>query len=630
MKLKPTLYIFLLMQAFSLISFGQGSIQRKADSTKNIINSQDLSTSELLESYNWLAAYSQPLEQIEYGEKLLDLATRYRNTEYIYHANFNLGVAYRLIGKLDVALEYLFESAAICSESSSLQKYLPGVYSEISSSYAQNGDARNALLFGSKSIDILRKEGSKKVLAISLLNHGYDYYLIGQYDSAKAYYNESEPVLREIDLKIGIAYLIGNRALVYWKTGDVDRAIADLFEAVSLIEPFGDTYGISDYYNQLGQIFYERGELDKAIEYTSKSFEMAKEDDFKEQARNAAELLSTVYKERNEYEKAFAFQSEYFKYRDNIQNLATTERLANLRIEFEVGRKQAQVDLLLEQKQSSRTIMIVGGISLVAVLALVVIIYASFKSKNELSKLLVQQKDSLVQVNDTKDRFFSIISHDLRGPVNALSGLVGVIKFYVNEGKTDQLLELTQRMEEATDKLIKLLDSLLSWSMQQQGHFRYLPEKLSANQLMEDVVDMFHNMAVSKRITLKTNVSADINLYADKNTSSTIFRNLVNNAIKFTGEGGLVELSTKLDREKRLALIEVKDNGIGISEEKLKTLFHLDENVSSRGTAGESGLGLGLQLVHEFVALNKGKIEVESELNKGTTFKVFLPFSEGA
>ncbi len=630
MKLKPTLYIFLLMQAFSLISFGQGSIQRKADSTKNIINSQDLSTSELLESYNWLAAYSQPLEQIEYGEKLLDLATRYRNTEYIYHANFNLGVAYRLIGKLDVALEYLFESAAICSESSSLQKYLPGVYSEISSSYTQNGDARNALLFGSKSIDILRKEGSKKVLAISLLNHGYDYYLIGQYDSAKAYYNESEPVLREIDLKIGIAYLIGNRALVYWKTGDVDRAIADLFEAVSLIEPFGDTYGISDYYNQLGQIFYERGELDKAIEYTSKSFEMAKEDDFKEQARNAAELLSTVYKERNEYEKAFAFQSEYFKYRDNIQNLATTERLANLRIEFEVGRKQAQVDLLLEQKQSSRTIMIVGGISLVAVLALVVIIYASFKSKNELSKLLVQQKDSLVQVNDTKDRFFSIISHDLRGPVNALSGLVGVIKFYVNEGKTDQLLELTQRMEEATDKLIKLLDSLLSWSMQQQGHFRYLPEKLSANQLMEDVVDMFHNMAVSKRITLKTNVSADINLYADKNTSSTIFRNLVNNAIKFTGEGGLVELSTKLDREKRLALIEVKDNGIGISEEKLKTLFHLDENVSSRGTAGESGLGLGLQLVHEFVALNKGKIEVESELNKGTTFKVFLPFSEGA
>ena len=618
------------MQAFSLISFGQGSIQRKADSTKNIINSQDLSTSELLESYNWLAAYSQPLEQIEYGEKLLDLATRYRNTEYIYHANFNLGVAYRLIGKLDVALEYLFESAAICSESSSLQKYLPGVYSEISSSYTQNGDARNALLFGSKSIDILRKEGSKKVLAISLLNHGYDYYLIGQYDSAKAYYNESEPVLREIDLKIGIAYLIGNRALVYWKTGDVDRAIADLFEAVSLIEPFGDTYGISDYYNQLGQIFYERGELDKAIEYTSKSFEMAKEDDFKEQARNAAELLSTVYKERNEYEKAFAFQSEYFKYRDNIQNLATTERLANLRIEFEVGRKQAQVDLLLEQKQSSRTIMIVGGISLVAVLALVVIIYASFKSKNELSKLLVQQKDSLVQVNDTKDRFFSIISHDLRGPVNALSGLVGVIKFYVNEGKTDQLLELTQRMEEATDKLIKLLDSLLSWSMQQQGHFRYLPEKLSANQLMEDVVDMFHNMAVSKRITLKTNVSADINLYADKNTSSTIFRNLVNNAIKFTGEGGSVELSTKLDREKRLALIEVKDNGIGISEEKLKTLFHLDENVSSRGTAGESGLGLGLQLVHEFVALNKGKIEVESELNKGTTFKVFLPFSEGA
>ncbi len=595
---KKNLLLWSVLMILSFVSFGQTHLLD--DSARRLITKKDLTVAEQLESYNWLSSYSSsPIERIEYGEKLLSLASRYKNQEYLYHANFNLGVAYRLIGKLPTALEYLFESANICSADADLRPLLPDVYAEISTCYTQNGDSQNALFYGGKSIKILREDKNDHVLALSLLNYAYDHYLIGQYDSAMFYYNESEPMLKDIGIEIGLAYLTGNKALVYWKYGNIKKAKEGLMQAIAQLESFEDWYGLSDYYNQLGQIYFEEEDYDEAINYAQKGFELSSQEDFKEQARDAAKLLSTLHEKRKEFEKAYTYQTTYFRYRDSIQNLATTQRLANLRIEFEVGRKQAEVDLLLEQKKSSRTIIIVGGISLVAVLLLVIIIYTSLKSKNKLSKELVQQKNSLVQVNDTKDRFFSIISHDLRGPVNALSGLVGVIKFYVNEGKTDQLLELTQRMEEATDKLIKLLDSLLSWSMQQQGHFRYLPEKLSANQLMNEAVDMFHNMAVSKRISLKADIKDDINLFADKNTTSTILRNLVNNAIKFTWEGGSVELSAKIDTAKRLAAIKVKDNGLGISEDKVKTLFQLDENISTRGTAGEAGLGLGLQLVHK-------------------------------
>lgn len=629
MKLKNFnlfLFGFLLVISFHT-SFAQNEMI--ADSARNLIKSKNLSDNQKLESYDWLSSYSSsPIERIEYGEKLLALASRYNEQEYLYHANFNLGVAYRLIGKLDTGLEYLFESANIASKSSELRPFLPDVYAEISTCYTQNGDSRNALLYGSKSINILRETENQKVLALTLLNYGFDYYVIEEYDSAMAYYNESESILREIDLKIGLAYIRGNRALVYWKNGNVEIAKNDLFTAIKMLEPFGDTYGISDYYNQLGNIFYEEGDYEKAIEYTSRSFEMASEEDYKEQARDAAKLLSQLYQKQKNFELAFSFQSEYYKYRDSIQNLATTQRLANLRIEFEVGRKQAQVDRLLEKEQSNRTIMIVGGISLLSVIVLVIIIYSSLKSKNSLSRKLEVQKDSLMEANNTKDRFFSIISHDLRGPVNALSGLVGVVKFYVNEGKTEQLQELTQRMEEAVSKIVKLLDSLLSWSMQQQGHFRYLPEKLSVKDLLEDVTEMFENTAISKSIDLGYEVDGDIYLNADRNTTSTLLRNLVNNALKFTGTGGKVSVGAKVDESGDYTVIEVKDNGVGMSVEKLQKLFQLNEKISTRGTAGEFGLGLGLQLVHEFVELNKGDINVKSEDGKGTTFFVKLPLSK--
>lgn len=617
------LFCFLLIHGLQLTA--QNELM--ADSARNLINSKNLSDDQKLESYDWLSSYSaSPIERIAYGEKLLALASRYNDLEYLYHANFNLGVAYRLIGKLDTSLEYLFESANIALKDGGLHDLLPDVYAEISTCYTQNGDSRNALLYGSKSINILRKTDNRRVLALTLLNYGYDYYLIEEYDSAMAYYNESEPILREIDLTVGLAYIRGNRALVYWKKGKVELAKNDLFTAIDMLEPFGDSYGISDYYNQLAKIFYEEASYTKAIEYSRKGFEMASKEDYKEQARDAAELLSKLYQEQNQFKEAFDFQSEFFKYRDSIQNLATAQRIANLRIEFEVGRKQNQVDRLLEREQSNRNIMIVGTISLIAVIVLVILIYSSLKAKNRLSKRLEEQNETLYEANHTKDRFFSIISHDLRGPVNALNGLVGVVKFYVQKGKTEQLEELTMRMEEATGKLVNLLDSLLSWSMQQQGHFPYLPENVSVKEMFEDVTEMFENSAISKKIALGYNLKDDIILFADKNSTSTMIRNLINNAIKFTKEGGKVNVSATADSV--YCNIKVEDTGTGISEKKLQTLFELNESVSTRGTAGESGLGLGLQLVYEFVRLNKGEIEVESEVGKGTVFTVKLPLAK--
>lgn len=600
--------------------------QVKADSIRDTLLSRNLSITERMEAYYDLCVYSSsPVDELKYGKLLLNVAEESGNHEYILKGNQRIGTAHRLLGNLGLALEYLFKSADLAAKNSDFSTLLADTYQEIAACYTLNNDSENALLYGAKTINILRKIGNKQSLSLTLLNIGYDHYLIENYDSALVYYNESEDILREIGLDIGLAYIKGNRALVYWKNGDVEKAKKDLYTAVDMLKVFEDHYAMSDYYNQLGTIFLEEKDYARASSNVSKGLAMALQAGLKEQVRDASRLLFKIYESQGNYVKAIAYQTQYHNYKDSIQNLETTQKLGDLRLGFEVGRKQSEVDLLLQQKRTSRIIMITGGIILVIVIALALIIYSYSKSKTRLNLQLEEQKDSLITLNSNKDKFFSIISHDLRGPVSTLSGLVSVTKYFVDEKNASQLKEVLGKMEHSVDGLIKLLDNLLHWALQQRGHFPYVPEKLHLKSTLEDVVGMFGDMAKSKNIQLDLTCAEDINLLVDKNATSTIFRNLLNNAIKFTPTGGKIKVAAEFIAGSGVATIKFIDNGVGISEEKLGSLFKLNENANTRGTSGESGLGLGLQLVQEFTQLNKGKVSVESEEGKGTTFKVDLP-----
>lgn len=601
----------------------------RTDSVKKVLESENLSTGEELEAYYWLSVYSgSPEDELNYGNQLLELATKSENKEYIIQANLRIGVAHRLLGNLGKALESLFVSAQLAASSDQYKPLLADIYQEISTSYTQNGDSENALLYGSKTIEILRSTGNKQRLALTLLNAGYDYYLIEKYDSAMSYYNESEPILEEVGMTIGLAYIIGNRALVYWKQGNSEKAKEDLKTAISMLEPLGDLFGMSDYYIRLGNIYLEDQDYNQAITNITNGLNLATQEGFKEQIRDGSLLLFTVYQDRGSFQKALEYQSMYYAYKDSIQNLETTQRLADLRTSYEVGQKQAIVDLLLEQKRSDQIIKVTGGALLFGVACIALIAYRHSKAKAKLNNQLQEQKDSLVELNNTKDKFFSIISHDLRGPVGNMSGLVGITRMYLEENNRDELKDTLGKMETSVDRLTKLLDNLLHWAMLQRGKFPYTPESLSVKDTVEDVADMFEFLANSKAISVNVGAFEDFEIFADKNTVTTAFRNLLSNAIKFTPNRGKINITAKKDDSSGCGIIYFTDSGIGISSENQKILFRLGNSKKSKGTSGETGLGLGLQLVYEFVQLNKGKIEVESEEGKGTTFSVHLPLNQ--
>ncbi len=589
-----------------------------------------MTPSQEMEAYFRLSTHTiDPDEILKHSEFLLDLANKNKSQEYRIKSYMQMGIAHRLMGNLERAIESLFKGADEATGKEQHKRTLGEIYAEISTCYTQNGDSENALYYGSKTIDLLRELGKKQPLALSLLNYGYDYYLIGNYDSAMAYYNEAEPILKQLNFELGVAYIIGNRALVYWKQGEREKAKEDLFSAIDMLNPMGDKYGMADYYNQLGNIYLEEGVEDEAIKHTLTGLNMAQSVGLKEQVRDASNLLFKLYNKRGNLEEAIKYQTQYYAYKDSIQNLETTQRLGDMRTEYEVGLKQAEVDLLLEQKRNNQIIIITGGILLVAFICLAIIVYVSFKSKNKLSKQLAKQKDDLEVLNHTKDKFFSIISHDLRGPVNTLGGLVTVSQMYLKGGNPEGVKGMVDQMSDSVDRITKLLDTLLKWALQQRGHFPYVPEKLDLDTLVEDVIGMFQDNAKSKNIELKFESDQTQQLLVDKNTTSTILRNLVNNAIKFTKKGGHVKVVAKPDSDREFCVIKVSDDGVGIPKEKLERLFNLDDSISTKGTSGERGLGLGLQLVKEFVQLNKGEIEVESSPDKGTTFTIKLPLFKG-
>lgn len=239
--------------------------------------------------------------------------------------------------------------------------------------------------------------------------------------------------------------------------------------------------------------------------------------------------------------------------------------------------------------------------------------------KNELEA----QRAQLELLNQTKDRFFTIISHDLKTPVTTIGGLSSLLSETAGTIRPDQIREYTEMISTASSELAILLDNLLEWAMAQTGRLSYSPEVVSLKDLASESLRMLIPDAKAKKIELKTEIEGPMEAFVDKNMISTVIRNITSNAIKFTPLGGKVTLKAK--GEYSSLEFSVVDTGIGISSENLDRLFMLDRNFSSKGTAGEQGFGIGLVLSKEFVDAHKGEIWAESELGKGTSVRFTIP-----
>ena len=240
---------------------------------------------------------------------------------------------------------------------------------------------------------------------------------------------------------------------------------------------------------------------------------------------------------------------------------------------------------------------------------------------------LKESEKKLQEANAAKDKFFSIIAHDLRNPFNAVIGFSEILRDNLNELEMKEIREYIGFISDSANNAFTLLSNLLDWARSQTDQISFKPEKIIISNIISSTLNILSGEALKKNISITTGIPPEILVYADNNMVSVVFRNLVSNAIKFTHSGGAIILSS--GSSEGYYEFSVEDTGVGIEKVDINNLFRIDKKVSTAGTADETGTGLGLILCKEFIEKNGGTIHVESEIGKGSQFKFTLPKFNG-
>jgi len=239
---------------------------------------------------------------------------------------------------------------------------------------------------------------------------------------------------------------------------------------------------------------------------------------------------------------------------------------------------------------------------------------------------LLAQAEKLKELNATKDKFFSIIAHDLRSPFNGILALSEFLRNDVQDLDAESIREYSEHIYTSAKQAFGLLENLLNWANTQQGGLQFTPKKLWINDLIAREIDNLRSNADQKGILLEKRIDGDIIIEADEKMLETVIRNLISNALKFTHKGGSITVQASL--KSGLMELVITDTGIGMSEKVLENLFKIDKGLTVAGTQNEKGSGLGLIICKEFVERHGGELYVESELGKGSRFSFTIPISK--
>ncbi|MDX1700530.1 MAG: GAF domain-containing sensor histidine kinase [Melioribacteraceae bacterium] len=254
------------------------------------------------------------------------------------------------------------------------------------------------------------------------------------------------------------------------------------------------------------------------------------------------------------------------------------------------------------------------------VLSKQVIKLLELKRSNHLLKV---KSIELKEVNETKDNFLSIISHDIKNPFFSILGFSEILKTEMDELTKDEKNDLVDKIHSTSKETFKFLETLLKWSLMERGKVDIETTNIDLNEIICKIFSLLSGAAEKKRISLIKDVSPNAEFVADENMILSLFQNLISNSIKFTNIGGKVEIISRIKGD--FIEIRVLDSGIGIEKERINNIFELTTKDSTKGTAGEGGTGMGLPLCKQFVRKNGGNIKVESTVGKGTTFTIIFP-----
>ncbi len=603
--------------------------------------------------YNYQGDYPKALE---YFQKSLKIKKELGDKSGISSCFNNIGIICRSQGDYPKALEYYQKSLKIKEELGDKNGFSI-CFNNIGIIYKDQGDYPKALEYYRKSLKIKKELGDKSGISRSYSNIGVICRSQGDYPKALEYYRKSLKIDVELGDKSGISRSYNNIGVICKSQGDYPKALEYFRKSLKISVEIGNKSLENENYKELGSLYFKQKKTKEAYNYSKKAYIMAEEIGDPQLLKESSEILAKSSEALGLYKEAYKYYVVFKTMNDSLYNEEKIKKIAGLEYQYKYEKEKQATELKQQQKDAVRTeeekrqktvrnSFIVGFILM---LILVLVVLSSFLQKRKANLILSAQKEEiekqnieiqtqakelrtknkkLNELNATKDKFFSIIAHDLKSPFSALLGFSNLLlKNYqkYDEKKRKKYLKF---INSSLIKAYRLLENLLSWSHSQTGLIDFSPVKINIKILIDEIILLLTEIAGNKNIKLLTNVENGLFVYADKNMIETVIRNLISNALKFTPKNGEISINTRFatdENEQNFTQISIKDSGVGISPEIQNKLFKITEAVSTKGTENEAGTGLGLILCKEFVEKHGGKIWVKSETGKGSSFYFIIP-----
>ncbi|MCF8364486.1 MAG: tetratricopeptide repeat protein [Bacteroidales bacterium] len=595
-------------------------------------------------SYYLMGDYGKSMD---YFEQSLILREQLNDTLNIVKTLNNLGVIAQTSGDFTKALEYLNRSLIFkldLNDTLSIAKTL----NNIGVIYKDVNNFDDAGKFLNQALDFYQAVNNFSGIAAAYNNLGQVFEALKLSDSALVYYQKSLEIKRQINDERGIGNTLNNLGMIQLSKG-LDKAAETYFmECVNIRKRIGDNFGLASTLNNLGNLYFGRKNYSKAEAMFFESNDIATHENLLGiQQRNYAGL-SRLYEQTGKMNMAFTYYKKYAEARDSVFDMDLKNQIADLKVKYESEKSKRENEMLRQENeikdlkisngQKERMQFITGIISLFFASVLIVLFLQYWNNRKLNAQLQLHNRQLEVRVkertreleeaNATKDRFFSIIAHDLKGPFNGLLGFADLLFNDFEMLSEQKKKEFSGFIKESASDIYKLLENLLEWASSQTGRIQLSPEKLDVAEIISETIKANQLMLHNKRIEISKQINTSHLALADEDTIKVVIRNLLTNAIKFTPKGGRINFTVEdfpHETAGRKIIIKLKDTGVGIKNSDIRNLFNLKEKFKSPGTEKESGTGLGLILCKDFIEKNGGELFVESEPGVGSTFSFTLP-----
>ena len=539
-------------------------------------------------------------------QETLDLSKKENNERVIASMYKLIGLCYFNKGWYETTLQYYHEAESIY-ERLNLQDSLADLYGMLAALHNRTKMYHEILTYSGKALEILNDNPDDYSRVRPLINRSLGLINLNELDEAEKCLLEALRLCKVHNTERSLMQIYSNLADIAMHQYDLDKADMYIAKTLELGLKFGNKEAVCFSYANFAYTEMYRGNLQKAQKYAEEAQKIAIEYHFTNRQLGIYELFSVLSSALNDFKKSIFYNQKI----DSIENAMMIEKTVTyakeMEVKYETEKKDLEIKNIITRQKIQRWIYIAG---VTVCMVIFFLLWYMLRLRN-------RRNSTLADMNATKDKFFSIISHDLKNPAVAQRDALKVLAANSSLWDSSTLNEYCTELTKSADGHVELIYNLLDWARVQTGRITCTPALFNLSNRLRTDVSLACAMAGKKGIALNVVFPENLHITADGNIISTVVRNLLTNAIKFTPSGGTVTFA--IEPGKR-TLFTISDTGIGMSREHVKNLFRIDSQRLREGTAAEQGSGLGLIVCRDLLQKHGSHLFVESEEGKGTRF----------